>query len=65
MSGHHDGDAPVPGTGSSAKERIPLFPAENIRDWRGKDIVDDDADKIGSWRRCTSILAPTTRRSPP
>ncbi len=24
-----------------------MFPAENIRDWRGKAIVDDGGDKIG------------------
>lgn len=25
-----------------------MFEAENIRDWRGKDVVDTDEDKIGS-----------------
>ena len=24
-----------------------MFPAENLRDWRGKKILDPDSDKIG------------------
>ncbi|MFC6567761.1 PRC-barrel domain-containing protein [Actinoplanes utahensis] len=26
---------------------VPMFPAENLRDWRGENVIDPDDDKIG------------------
>jgi PRC-barrel domain protein len=26
---------------------MPMFPAENLRDWRGEKVIDPDGDKIG------------------
>jgi hypothetical protein len=38
-----------------------LFPAENIRDWRLKDVVDPDGSKIGSLE---SVYVDTTTDQP-
>ena len=38
-----------------------MFPAENIRDWRNKDVVDPDGSKIGSLE---SVYVDTTTDLP-
>ena len=34
-------------TGDRAGHLTCMFPAENLRDWRGEKVIDPDGDKIG------------------
>ena len=43
--------------------RVGMFEAENIRDWRGHDVVDADGHKIGDLEAITWTPAPTCRPS--